>query len=159
MRRSAASLVGTHDFRGFATEADRMEDTVRTLSALRVVRTRVGVRIFATSNGFLQHMVRTLAGGLLRVGNGLDDVDRPAEILLARDRRRGPAALPAHGLFFVEGRLLTRQLGCFDIRGGRFGGAPRAAGRPAPAMPVSGISLALPTWEATGGRSSRESSV
>ncbi|MFG0317470.1 MAG: tRNA pseudouridine(38-40) synthase TruA [Planctomycetota bacterium JB042] len=99
MRRAAAHLVGRHDFRSFATEAPPDLDTVRTMFALRIVGTPRGFRIFATSNGFLQHMVRSIAGCLLRVGMGRDDPSEPARILAARDRREAPAALPAHALF------------------------------------------------------------
>lgn len=99
MRQAARQLIGRHDFRSFATAGHLKEDTVRELHALRVVRVRGGLRVFATANGFLQHMVRTLVGGLVRVGSGRDEPERMAEILRACDRKEAPPALPAHGLF------------------------------------------------------------
>ncbi len=99
MRRAARELVGTHDFRSFAAEMRDVADTVRTIYALRIRRTKNGVRIHATGNGFLMHMVRTIAGTLLKVGLGALDPSGVRGILEARDRRRAPAALPAQGLF------------------------------------------------------------
>lgn len=99
MRAAAAQLVGTHDFRSFAAEMSSVEDTVRTLFALRVFRLKSGIRVFASGSGFLMHMVRTLAGTLLKVGLEKLPVEVVGDILEARDRRRAPAAMPPHGLF------------------------------------------------------------
>lgn len=99
MRAAAAQLVGTHDFRSFAAEMASIEDTVRTLHSLRVFRLKSGIRVFATGSGFLMHMVRTLAGTLVKVGLEKLPVESVGEILAARDRRRAPAAMPPHGLF------------------------------------------------------------
>lgn len=99
MRDAAKRLVGRHDFRSFAAEMHAVEDTVRTLYSLRVLRIPSGSRVFATGDGFLMHMVRTLAGTLLKVGLGKLDLDEVDAILAAKDRRRAPAALPPHGLF------------------------------------------------------------
>lgn len=99
MRAAARELVGRHDFRSFAREGSRKVDTVRTVSALRLFRWSRGIRLFATADGFLQHMVRTLAGTLLAAGTGRIGAGDAARILAAADRRAAPAALPAHGLF------------------------------------------------------------
>lgn len=99
MRAAAAILVGRHDFRSFTTDANADADTVRTLFALRVLRWRHGVRVFATGDGFLMHMVRTLTGVLVAAGCDRLSSDGVRELLSDRDRRRAPAALPAHALF------------------------------------------------------------
>lgn len=99
MRLAAARLVGRHDFRSFAAEMHSIEDTVRTIHALRVLRIPSGLRIFATGDGFLMHMVRTIAGTLLKVGLGKLAPEEVSTILAARDRRLAPSALPARGLF------------------------------------------------------------
>jgi len=99
MRQAAAILQGRHDFRSFVTNGRDQEDAVRTLYALRVQRTRSGLRVFATADGFLQHMVRALAGLIMRVGTGRESLGGVADILAARDRCAAPASLPPHGLF------------------------------------------------------------
>ncbi len=106
MRAAASSLVGRHDFRSFASEHQDEKDSVRTLHRLRVLDRPLGPVIVATANGFLMHMVRNLAGVLLRAGHGSlapagagGPAAEAARILAARDRRVAPAALPAHALF------------------------------------------------------------
>ncbi|MCC7169488.1 MAG: tRNA pseudouridine(38-40) synthase TruA [Planctomycetes bacterium] len=99
MRAAAAMLVGRHDFRSFTTDANADADTVRTLFALRVLRWREGVRVFATGDGFLMHMVRTLTGVLVAAGIGRLTPEGVRELLSVHDRRAAPAALPAHALF------------------------------------------------------------
>lgn len=99
IRQAAGLLVGRHDFRSFVTDSAERDDTVRGLAALRVIRTAHGFRIFATADGFLRHMVRSLSGLLLKVGQGQEELSRVPAILAARDRCEAPAALPPHGLF------------------------------------------------------------
>ncbi len=99
MREAALALVGTHDFRAFAAETKEREDTTRTIFALRVRRIAPGIRVYASGSGFLMHMVRTIAGTLLKVGHGRLTVDDVVAIRDSKDRRRAPAALPARGLF------------------------------------------------------------
>lgn len=100
MRRGARELVGRHDFRSFATSAAERRETTRNLMALRVLRVeKRGVSIFATADGFLQHMVRTLAAVLLKVGDGAMAPEECGRILRARSRTAAPAALDARGLF------------------------------------------------------------
>lgn len=111
MRAAASQLVGTHDFKSFAAQAVDREDTVRTLYALRVLRIRDGVRVFATGSGFLQHMVRALAGLLLKIGRHKLDIQDAGRILAAKDRREAPSALPAHGLFLWKVDYVLRRFG------------------------------------------------
>ncbi|MFH0947339.1 MAG: tRNA pseudouridine(38-40) synthase TruA [Planctomycetota bacterium] len=99
LRLAAEILTGRHDFRSFVTGAPDDKDTVRQLYRIRVLRTPHGLRIFVTGNGFLRHMVRSLAGLMIRVGTGREEIHRVEEILAARSRSAAPAALPAHALF------------------------------------------------------------
>jgi tRNA pseudouridine38-40 synthase len=58
--------------------------------------------IRVTGDGFLRHMVRTIAGTLVDVGLGRWPPSRVAEILEGRDRSRAGRAAPASGLFLVR---------------------------------------------------------
>ncbi len=98
MREAAARLEGRHDFRPFATGAAAIEDTVRDLTRVRVVRGSRGFRIYATANGFLRHMVRALAGLLLCVGDGRSAPTAVDALLESRCRSGEPAAAPPHAL-------------------------------------------------------------
>lgn len=100
MKEAAAHLVGTHDFAAFsANPGHEREGTVRTLYQLNVVKKGPEIAIVARGDGFLYKMVRSLAGFLVRVGQG-DLKPRDAVTILQSKTRtaRVPTADP-HGLF------------------------------------------------------------
>lgn len=72
MRKAAEQLVGKHDFAAFTANPQReIEGTVKTITDIRITRTREGDMIIAvTGEGFLYKMVRTITGFLIRVGLG-----------------------------------------------------------------------------------------
>ncbi|MGB1110575.1 MAG: tRNA pseudouridine(38-40) synthase TruA, partial [Gammaproteobacteria bacterium] len=53
------------------------------------------------ANGFLHHMVRNIAGSLIKVGKGEAGPDWIAEALAARDRRLAGVTAPSDGLYFL----------------------------------------------------------
>lgn len=99
MRAAAAYLVGTHDFTSFRAIECEAKSPVRELRALDVERRGDLVYIHAYANAFLHHMVRNLAGVLMTVGAGEREPAWAAEVLEARDRRRGGVTAPPDGLY------------------------------------------------------------
>ncbi|HEX5472273.1 MAG TPA: tRNA pseudouridine(38-40) synthase TruA [Lacipirellulaceae bacterium] len=128
MQRAGQSLVGRHDFSSFETAGSERPDSIRTIHELSVsvgqaARVSVGqavpdfqayqhcqaqpdlrnlVTIDVAGDGFLYNMVRTIVGTLIEVGTGKRDINWPAEVLAARDRRRAGQTAPPHGLFLVR---------------------------------------------------------
>ena len=104
MRRAARALLGTHDFASFATNPGyvRKRGTVRTISALRLVRRPHGIDLVIQGNGFLYNMVRTIAGTLLDVGRGKLVADDVSAILDSKDRREAGATAPPTGLYMLR---------------------------------------------------------
>lgn len=100
MQAAADALVGRHDFAAFAANPSRMvETTVRDLRRLAVRRKGQEVVIVAEGDGFLYKMVRSLAGFLIRVGQGEQTPADARAILASRIRTaRVPTAAP-EGLF------------------------------------------------------------
>lgn len=99
MRAAAAGLVGRHDFVAFSSNPDRVVDsTVRELFRLDVRRRGSLVTIIADGDGFLYKMVRSLAGWLLRVGEGHDDPAAAADILVSGLRTARVPTAPPQGL-------------------------------------------------------------
>ncbi len=103
MQAAAVLLVGEHDFAAFTANANRVvESTVRTIYHLKVRRRGRQVVIMASGNGFLYKMVRSLAGCLIKVGEGRETVEGVGEILASRTRTaRVPTASP-QGLFLWQ---------------------------------------------------------
>jgi tRNA pseudouridine38-40 synthase len=100
MRRAASHLVGRHDFAAFSANPDRpVESTTRTIFDLAVRKRGSEIVIAVRGDGFLYRMVRSLAGYLLRVGDGAEDPAGAAGILASRVRTARVPTAPAQGLF------------------------------------------------------------
>lgn len=100
VREFLATVAGTHDFASFCSADNSTRSTVRTLEAAAWEEPAPDkAALVLAGNGFLQHMVRILAGTALEVGRGRLGLDRVREALGRRDGRDllGPT-LPAHGL-------------------------------------------------------------
>ena len=98
MRAAAVRLIGTHDFRGFASSAEVRDNTVRTITRCDVTDADAEVHVSVQGDGFLYHMVRNLAGTLIEVGRGHWEPDRVDTILASRDRRDAGPTAPPDGL-------------------------------------------------------------
>jgi len=100
MRAAGDILLGEHDFTAFATHRGHgPEDMVRRITALRITRRGKEFTLAIGSDGFLYKMVRSIAGYLLRVGEGAVPVEQTREILASCIRTaRVPTADP-RGLF------------------------------------------------------------
>lgn len=99
MRRAATHFVGRHDFASFtANPGYARPDTVRTLSACRVLRRGPDVTIRIVGDGFLYKMCRGIAGTLAQVGLHRFPPDEIPRLLAQRDRRVAGMTAPAEGL-------------------------------------------------------------
>ena len=98
MQRAAADLIGTHDFRAFCGNRRMKKSTVRTLHTARVQRLGDEVRLTFEGTGFLQNMVRILAGTLTEIGQGKRPADDIPRILRSLDRTQAGITMPPQGL-------------------------------------------------------------
>ena len=100
MRRAAALLCGEHDFAAFTANPNReVVSTVRVIYALKVLQRGPRITIVAVGNGFLYKMVRSLAGWLMRVGEGAASADATRQVLASCERTARVPTASAHGLF------------------------------------------------------------
>jgi len=104
MDQAAQPLRGEHDFTSFRAGACQARHAVREILDISVTRTGHVVSLEVTANGFLYHMVRNIAGSLLRVGQGEADVSWPGRLLAQRDRSKAAPTAPPEGLYFVAAR-------------------------------------------------------
>lgn len=101
MRDAARRLVGTHDFRGFASSADEREDTVRTIFRCEISEAPDEIHVTVQGDGFLYNMVRNIVGTLIEIGRGHWQPDRVDLVLSSRDRRDAGPTVPPDGLTMV----------------------------------------------------------
>ena len=104
MRRAAADLCGTHDFRSFNGNPHMKKSTVKTISSIEIKEKGDELRIIYTGSGFLQYMVRILTGTLLEVGEGKRPADSMPALLAACDRKLAGPTAPPEGLILTEVR-------------------------------------------------------
>ena len=99
MHRAAQSLAGEHDFSSFRAADCQAASPVREITEIRVRRSGDRIWITCRANGFLQRMVRNIAGSLVLVGRGRRTAGWIAQVLKARSREAAGPAAPAQGLF------------------------------------------------------------
>ena len=130
MRIGAAALLGRHDFAAFRAVGGDAATTERTILSIAVEsgsdprwpvhasnvpgfigfadrgltpdRGLGAIALRVTGDGFLRHMVRTIAGTLVDVGLGRWPAEHVGRILASRDRAQAGRAAPASGLFLVS---------------------------------------------------------
>jgi tRNA pseudouridine38-40 synthase len=98
MNRAAKLLVGTKDFKSFASAKDNRESTIRTIFRCEVARDNDWVYIDVEGNSFLYNMVRNIVGTLVDVGLGRWPPGKMTEIIEAKDRTAAGQIAPAEGL-------------------------------------------------------------
>ena len=101
MDEAARTLTGLHDFAAFC-KAREGATTIRTLQELGWSRDGDVLTCHVRADAFCHHMVRSLVGCLLLVGEGKRPVTWPADVLAAGVRDPAVPVAPAHGLTLEE---------------------------------------------------------
>ncbi len=100
MRRAAEFLKGRRDFAAITANPNRIvESTVREITRLDILKKGHEFAIVVRSEGFLYKMVRSIAGLLIRVGEGALPPESVKAILASRIRTATVPTAPAQGLF------------------------------------------------------------
>lgn len=100
MREAAVLLEGRQDFTSFTANPRReVESHIRDLECLRILKSGREIVIVARSSGFLYKMVRSIAGHLLRVGEGAVQPGETRQILARKERTAHVETAQPQGLF------------------------------------------------------------
>lgn len=102
MSRAATYLQGKHDFTSYRAQACQAHTAVREILSLQVRRHNDFVMIEVRANAFLYHMVRNIAGVLMTIGTGKEDVGWAKDVLEARDRAAGGITALPNGLYLMD---------------------------------------------------------
>ena len=105
MQVAAQYLLGEHDFTSFRASGCQATHAVREIHAISVSREGDVINLDVTANGFLYHMVRNIAGSLLRVGSGEAPPSWVQEVLNAQDRKQAAPTAQPDGLYFLGARF------------------------------------------------------
>ena len=101
MQLAANSLIGEHDFTSFRTVACQAKSPNRDVKRLDVKRVEDYVIFDIEANAFLHHMVRNIAGVLIKIGRGEADVSWASEVLALKDRTKAAKTAAADGLYLA----------------------------------------------------------
>jgi tRNA pseudouridine38-40 synthase len=101
MNEASALLLGLHDFAAFCKQREGAT-TVRTLLDLAWVRDGDLLTGTVRADAFCHHMVRSLVGCLLAIGEGRRPVAWAGQVLAAAVRDPAVNVAPAHGLTLEE---------------------------------------------------------
>ncbi|MBR5925940.1 MAG: tRNA pseudouridine(38-40) synthase TruA [Firmicutes bacterium] len=125
MRKAAAKIEGTHDFKSFETAGSTVHDsTVRTVYSVKIEAEKVkpeagasaqggdadpresfdplSIKISVEGDAFLYNMVRIIVGTLVEVGLHRIDADDIEKIIESKDRGVAGHTAPAQGLYLDE---------------------------------------------------------
>ncbi len=102
MHEAAQSLLGKHDFSAFRTSSCQAHTAIRTIVDIKVARYNETIVIDVEANAFLHNMVRIIAGMLIAIGEGAQQVSWAAELLACKDRRQGGTTATPDGLYLVS---------------------------------------------------------
>ena len=100
--RGTALFIGTHDFTSFCATATEIEDRTRTIFEAGWEHCGDELIFRIRGSGFLQYMVRTIAGTLVEIGRRRIQPEQIPVMFAARDRRVAGPSLPAHGLHLIQ---------------------------------------------------------
>jgi len=102
IQNAAGRLIGTHDFRGFATSSDQRDSTVRTIFRCEAAEWGDEIHVTVQGDGFLYNMVRNIVGTLVEIARGHFPPERIDLILSSGDRADAGPTAPPDGLSLVS---------------------------------------------------------
>lgn len=102
MRQAASLMVGEHDFASFCGNPHMKKTTVRNVMSIEINETPDEIIMDFTGDGFLQNMVRIMAGTLIEVGNGSRVWSDITGVIEARNRERAGFTAPPKGLTLMK---------------------------------------------------------
>ena len=102
MREAIPCMIGEHDFSSFRAAGCDAAHPVRKVYA-NSLEPRGELLVYTVeATAFLRHMVRSIVGTLVEVGQGLRTPQSFKELLEARNRTKAGITAPPHGLYLVE---------------------------------------------------------
>lgn len=104
MNTAVNALLGEHDFSAFRSAGCKANHAVREITRVSVHRNQDNIVFNIAANGFLYHMVRNIAGSLIKIGQGEKPVQWLEKLLAEGDRKKAAMMAPADGLYLMSAR-------------------------------------------------------
>lgn len=104
MEEAGKYLIGEQNFSSFRSSQCNSKSPMRNVTAFSIQRQGDFVIIEIEANAFLHHMVRNIAGTLMKIGAGFKDPNWMESVLQAKSRRAAAETAPADGLYLTQVR-------------------------------------------------------
>lgn len=118
MREAGKCLTGEQDFSSFRSSQCSSRTPMRNVMEFDIQRHGDFVVMEIEANAFLHHMVRNIAGSLLKVGAGQKDPAWFRTVLESRNRRAAAETAPPDGLYLIRVRYPEPYI--FPVPDGQF---------------------------------------
>lgn len=102
MHEAAQCLLGENDFSSFRAAQCQSNSPNRNVHFVSVTRKGAFVIIDIKANAFVHHMVRNIAGSLIAVGKGEQEVSWMADLLAKKDRTQAAETAKPNGLYLID---------------------------------------------------------
>lgn len=99
MRTAALQFIGKKDFRSFIVNSSAIDNTVREIETIDIIKDQQFIYFIFLGDGFLYKMIRTIVGTIIAVGRGNLKVDEINQIFIDKDRQSAKDTVPARGLY------------------------------------------------------------
>ncbi|EKD70602.1 MAG: hypothetical protein ACD_46C00484G0020 [uncultured bacterium] len=104
MREAAKYLIGEQDFSSFRAAECNSKSPMRNVTEVDIRRYGDLVIFEIEANAFLHHMVRNIAGVLMKIGSRYKEPIWMKEVLDAKSRRAAAETAPSGGLYLINVR-------------------------------------------------------
>lgn len=103
MNQASEYLIGERDFAGFTNLKSKKKSTVRIINSINIYQENYkDICIDIEGNGFLQNMVRIIAGTLIEVGSGKREISSINKVLENKIREEAGFMAPPQGLKLLK---------------------------------------------------------
>lgn len=104
MNLAARYLIGENDFSSFRSAQCNSRTPMRNIKEIQVSRQGDFIYLDIEANAFLHHMVRNIAGVLMKIGADQASPDWMLEVLNAKSRKAAAETAPPEGLYLTQVR-------------------------------------------------------
>lgn len=103
MRQAAELFIGEKDFAGFTNLKSKKRSSVRIINSIDIYQENYkDICIDIEGNGFLQNMVRIIAGTLIEVGSGKRELASIEKVFVNKVREEAGFMAPPQGLKLIS---------------------------------------------------------
>jgi len=102
MRIAGSYLFGEQDYSSFRSSQCQSKSPMRNITDFKIYAENRYIIFEIEANAFLHHMVRNIAGVLMKIGSGMKEPSWMQEVLAAKNRRFAAETAAAEGLYLIK---------------------------------------------------------